>query len=175
MHQPGPELTPGKWCLHRCSGDYQHLKGFISTQGKQPPKRGTRQRPGPQAPAWWELRALLVLSADGEGRFLPFLPLLLHWGKGSAISGERRGARLVPHRTAGALWIREDHHTLPQPRLVWGPPQDPAAHLTANLKPGSSRGCGDAGSGPRHPRDTQSAWPRQTLFDSFFPLSFFGK
>lgn len=40
MHPAGPELTPGKWCLHQRSGDYRHLKGFISKQGKQPPERG---------------------------------------------------------------------------------------------------------------------------------------
>lgn len=82
MQQPRPELTPGKRCLHRCSGDYQHLKGFISKQGKQPPKRGMRQRLGPQAPAWWELPALLVLSADGEGRFFTFLAAAVALGKG---------------------------------------------------------------------------------------------
>lgn len=74
----------------------------------------------------------------------------------------------MPRRTAEGLWIREDHS-----RLAWGPPQDPAAHLTANPKPSSARGCGDISSGPKHPQDTQSAWPRETLFDSFFFFSLF--
>lgn len=52
--------------------------------------------------------------------------------------------------------------------LVWGRPWDPLAHLTATLKPGSPRGCGNCGSGSRHPQDMQSAWPRQTVGFFFF-------
>lgn len=52
--------------------------------------------------------------------------------------------------------------------LVWGLPWDPLAHLTASLKRGSPRGCGNCGSGSRHPQDMQSAWPRQTVGFFFF-------
>lgn len=86
--------------------------------------------------------------------------------------GEEGGKASAKRGSMGPVDLGGPLHTAAA-QAGTGTALNPTTHLTANPKPGSCRGCGDASSGLRQPWDRQSAWPRKILILTF--LSFFWK